>query len=123
MLVIRPDQMETLDQESLARFVERAALHLRDRCPEETAALSDDALRARIYEDVDRAEMHCVDDETDVVRFLEFSMRHGPRFDKELDWARDILTRPHRNGTKKMDELDDHELFMIALASPTEDGA
>lgn len=107
--------MAALDQASLNRFVADAAVHLRERFPAVTATQDDDTLHGRIMEDVERAAGYGVEDEADVLRYLEFSARYGPRFDEELPWARAELLRPHRDGTRKMDNLDAWDLFAVQL--------
>lgn len=107
-------QMTVLDAASLEAFVTRAVAHLRGRCAR-AAELGEAALRAAIRDGVDRAETYGVDDEADVLRFLELEFRHGPRFDERCAWARDELRRPHREGGRKLDRLEAYELFALSL--------
>ena len=115
MLTMSEEQTAALDQASLARFVADAASHLRERFPALTGGQDENALHGRITEDIERAAGYGVEDEADVLRYLEFSARYGPRFDEELPWAQAELARPHRDGTRKMDNLDAWDLFAVQL--------
>ena len=116
MLRFTQSQMDALNSLSFDGFVARAAAYLRANYPE-MREMDDLDLSSAIRAAIERAERYGVDDEATVLRFLEFERRHGPLFDETCDWARTILMQPHRDGDRKMDQLDDHELFELALGA------
>lgn len=113
MLVVRSEQMDVLSDYMLGEFERRMLEHLRRAYPEETSAQSEEDLAEQIADGISIAERYRVTDENDVERFLETQVRLGRRF-YEQEWAAAILATSDRSGTRRMDEIDDYELFVLA---------
>ena len=117
MLTMRAEQMATLKAEGLRKFVDEMLAHLRKRCPKQTEAMDDAALRESIGEGIAQAGEHGVTDENDVRRFLEYRTQYGPEFGQSPDtaWAGKILADKELDGTQKMDRIDEYHLFVVQL--------
>jgi hypothetical protein len=110
MLVIRDEQMAALSQAMVEGFRRRMAAHLRAVCSEQTAELSDEALRDLVRSGMAEAEAYDIVYEDEIERFLEKRVRHAPDFAPEGGSAlvRQILLDPTLDGEAKMAELDLH---------------
>jgi hypothetical protein len=120
MFVIRQEQMDALSRQLLRSFVVRMLLQLKTAFPERTKGLTDDELRERIEAGIERAAKYGVTDEADVERYLEYVVRYGPDFDtnKKTFWAGQILREQSLSGTKKMNRIDDYDLFAMRGSQP-----
>lgn len=119
MLVIRKAQLETLEEYSLASFVQRMAKQLRSSCAAETRDISEPDLRQMISAGVERAEQFGIEDEADVERFLDYTLRFGPEFGNtsQTTWAGEILQDDGMDGSEKMNRINDYDLFVLGLGS------
>ncbi len=115
MLVIRNQQMQAFREAALTDFVKRMAAHLRQACPEPTRKLAEPELHGRIRAGIEKAEKFGVTDENDVRRYLEYVAELGPEFPDAPGhaWAAEILKIQDLSGTKKMNRIDDHHLFVL----------
>jgi hypothetical protein len=113
MFKIRREQMDVLAQQSLDQFQAAMLRHLRARFPAQTAGRLDPELRAMVHEGIGRAAVYGITLETDVKRYLEWMVVHGPQFDRDpkTAWAGEILRSDDLNGTEKVDRIDEAELF------------
>jgi hypothetical protein len=120
MLKIREEQMKAFVQAVLLGYEDRMVIHLRSSFPEQTKTLPEHALREMIRTGMNKAEVYEVKDETDVERFLECMVRYGEDFDRDpqTSWAGEILRDEGFNGTEKMNQINDYELFVIAGDRP-----
>ncbi len=109
MFKIRQEQMDAFKPDLLRRFEERVAVHVRESCAEETAALSEEDLGRCVHEAVQRARGYGIEREDDVVDFVEWTFELGPRFEleREYSWALTILQDPQLDGEAKVVEIAD----------------
>ena len=114
MLTIRREQLRVLGEVMQRRFEERMLAHLRAEFPAVTRGQTDDDLLALVRRGVASAEPYGVRTEVDVQRYLEYMMIYGPDFDTNprSAWAGDILRTEGIGGAKKMDWIDDYDLFV-----------
>lgn len=115
MLTIRSEQMEVLGDYARQLLETRLSGQIRTMFPELLESLSDSELRAFVASGIDRAISYEVVLEEDVRRYLEYAVRYGGDFDRApaTSWAEAILSRTDLEGTEKMNELDDFELFVL----------
>ncbi len=104
--------MKAFSEALLARFEDRAIAHLRQRFQQALSQTEDDELRKRIRAGKERAELYSVVSESDLLRYLEYSVEYGPDFDAATSWAPSIL-QAEASGTKKMDDLDNWTTFRL----------
>jgi hypothetical protein len=90
MLVIRQQQMRALGGWLREAFVRRCEAHLRSNFAT-CAALPAEDLRAMVEEGIARAASYGIDAERDVCKFLNLVAVFGKDFDRNLDWAREML--------------------------------
>jgi hypothetical protein len=117
MLIIRHVQMKVFEEAALRNYEDRMALHLRSNFSEQTKNATEQELREMIKTGISKAESYQVTDEMDVEGFLEFVVRYGPDFetDPQVFWAVQILQDESLTGTEKMNQMDDYELFVLAV--------
>ena len=98
--------MNVLRQAGLEGFVDKMREHLSDTFPRETRELGQTALEETIWYGIGRAETHEVTSERDVCLYLGLMLVFGRDFDRELDWAREILAdRSVPRPSERMDRL------------------
>ena len=112
MLVIRNEQMEALNQNSLEQFENRMVDHLRDIFPVETEDMSTEDLRHLIREGIDKAEAYDITDEVEVETYLECVVQYGVNFDTDPQtaWVGEILRDERFSETDKMERIDEHRM-------------
>jgi hypothetical protein len=98
-------QVDALAQRSQERFQEAARSALRERYPEKTAEMSDAELRAGIDEGMRTSRRYGIENEGDVMAYLYLMFDLGFDFDREVPWARDILSREDFSGRIRIDLL------------------
>jgi hypothetical protein len=109
MFRIRKAQIEAFERADRADFEESLLIDLVDDYPEEVGGLSPGELQGRIHRAVDRALAYGIDEEDDVAVFVSLTVELGEQFDTEPNyaWAREILRDPSRDGTLKMEAVQD----------------
>lgn len=106
MFKIKREQMNVLRQASLEGFVDKMREHLSDTFPLETRRLGQTALEEMIWYGIGRAETYEVTSERDVCLYLGLMLVFGRDFDRELEWAREILAdKSIPRPTERMDRL------------------
>jgi hypothetical protein len=92
-MVIRSDQMETMEDVSRRRFDEMAAAYLRKHHAEEPVTKDEPELRGFIKQGVDKAATFRITREVDVIRFLEVLLITGMEFETstESSWVAEYL--------------------------------
>jgi len=117
MLVIRQEQMEKFQTDSLERFVLSAIVRLRTEFEGALKSESDEDLESLIRDGLQRAEGYGITGESDVECFIECMVRYGLNFDSNphLAWARRILDDSGLYPFEKMDRIADHETFAMEL--------
>ncbi|MGJ7503184.1 hypothetical protein ACSFBF_22695 [Variovorax sp. ZT5P49] len=108
MILIRNSQMAVLREAARQGFKTRAALALRSAFAAQTQGLADAELEAVIACGIEKASSHGIDQQPDVVRFVEYMLCYGRDFDDddELSFVREILADHRLSGTRKMDAID-----------------
>lgn len=119
-MIIRPEQMRELDKSMNGAFETRALAHLRQTFPQFAASMGHQRLLELIRRGTIAACGFGVKIETDVLRYLEFEVLYGTGFDTKFDAAQRILLREDIDGTRKMDRLDDWEMFSRPVRSRSE---
>ena len=107
MFTIRRTQMETFSRALEDASLRRMVAHLRERFGTELAArgLVEPDLEPLARLGLDAARSHGVVLEDDVRRYLECMVILGPDFDREVNWAGEVLRDEERDGTRKMDAI------------------
>ena len=112
-LVIRQEQMDSLQAEMVSEFEGRMVVYLPQTFPDQLGATSESDLRSMIRKGIEKAESYGVVLEMDVQRYLESLVVLGSDFDEgpEHEWAGKILDDASLSGTQKMDSIDNHLIF------------
>lgn len=105
MLKVLDAQMDHLAALTRAEFTADMRSSLRERYPEACAPMTDADLTARIEHGMARSAAHGIDTAADVARYIDLMFQLGPDFDKEIDWASSILSRPDFTGQIRIDLL------------------
>lgn len=110
MLTIRDEQIKAFLDARQAALPGKVTRYLRQECGDETKAVGDRELEAAVRQALARAAERGLAVEWDLCRFCWMTVVHGPRFDEELDWAREILGDSEGTGTEKMDLVEAYHL-------------
>lgn len=102
---ILQSQLGELAQKKQESFRRGMCAALREHYPEATAAMSDEALRARVDEGMRASRGYGIETEGDVEVYLHLMFQLGFDFDREVPWARDILNREGWSGRVRIDVL------------------
>lgn len=108
MLTISRHQMLALGEAARVAFEGTAAAHLRSLFPGQTADRDDAWLGAFVRSGIERAAGHGIDFESDVLRYLEYTVMYGSGFEEQaaFEWARRILETPGLSGRARLDRID-----------------
>jgi hypothetical protein len=109
VLKIRKSQWDRLSHQYHEQFVAEAARHLRTRFPENLASVDDAALDGRVRQGILSARHYRINEEDDVLQFLEYLVSFGPDF-ADQPWAAEVLNDRSASGPVKMRRLGDREL-------------
>ncbi len=91
MFRIRGEQKRAFREDALRDFEARVLAHV-ERCfPERHAELGTEEVRAMIRLGIEQAAAFGVVAERDVCKFVDLMLVFGAEFDRECDWAREIL--------------------------------
>jgi hypothetical protein len=112
-MVIRSEQIQAFSEAMRERFENRAMAHLRRRFAAVLDKTGDDALRKRIRAGMECAASYGIRAESDVMRYLEYTVEYGPDFDTASGWAPPILGAEGASGARKMDELDNWTTYTL----------
>ncbi|MFO1052673.1 MAG: hypothetical protein U1F36_10710 [Planctomycetota bacterium] len=104
MLKIRPEQYEVLAKAQLERFLADAERHVRQYWPAVAAELGDAGVRAMVEQASRRCDELGIDDEFDVLRYLNLTCALGPDFLATQPWAAPLLGDRERAPRDRMDE-------------------
>lgn len=115
MLVIRQEQFDALSAGLLEQFEDRMVADLRNDFPNQTAATPEAPLRVQVRAGIEKARTYGVVDEFDIERYLQCMVLHGQDFDvtPRTAWAGEILRTPGLPGDKKMDQINNHQIFAL----------
>ncbi len=115
MLTIRREQIEAFRELMLDQFADRMRKYLVTALPEQTRAVPEEMLRARIRSGIEKAESHGLTTEWDICRFLQYVIRFGADFDSDpaTGWAAEILETPAATGSAKMDRIDNYFYYVL----------
>lgn len=100
MLIIRPEQVQALEESANGAFEDRLALHARRFFPERVAAMTDVDLHAFCGHGVAAARGYGLVTARDLCKYVNLTLALGRDFDVDpaLPWARAILTAEHISG-------------------------
>ena len=109
MLLIRDDQMRVLARHAQERFAVRAVAHLKRVLPEECAAMGEPAVRNSVDMAIRKAESYGIEEELDVLRYLNLMYALGFDFDTdpETAWAAEVLQDKDLDPGSKVELLWD----------------
>jgi hypothetical protein len=110
MLVIRKNQMETMQHETMKVFELRVLEHLRQFFPEECRRAGDERTRAAIRQGIRRAETYGIEMQRHVAVYIDLSAALGLDFDssRRYPWAKEILGDESRSAAMKIQALVRH---------------
>lgn len=112
MLVIRQDQLDSLEQPAVGQFVAELATHCRAFSPQLCSTLDDDQLYLAIRGGLTRAEAHGLTLRGPVRLYVDMMLLFGSGFDRDPQhiWAQDILRR------RELDQMTRAERLHAATA-------
>jgi hypothetical protein len=113
MLTIRREQFRAVGEAMQRRFELQSVARLRAAFPGQTREASDEQLLDLIRTGIGRAAGYGITTEADVTRYLEYVILYGRDFDSKLVWAAKILRTEGIGGGRKMDLIDEYNLFMM----------
>jgi hypothetical protein len=115
MFEIQSDQTKSLQQATKQRFHEQLKQFLREEIPEETSAMSDQALLDRIADSEKRAAKYGIVSQSGVAQFACLTFIAGPDFD-EIPEVKEFLT----DSTSDLDPEERLEILVEELADDAE---
>jgi hypothetical protein len=106
-LIIRNEQTQSLDDAGRSDFITRVIAHLNELFPERCAVLGPAEVRATVELGMQRGWKYGLDNEYDLVRYIDHMYVLGPDFDTDprYPWAASILSDPGLASRSKMDWL------------------
>ena len=93
MLVIRPEQLDYLDQKASEGFVDKLKQDLRSHYPEQFASLSDSTHDRLVQGALEKARQHGLTWESSLALFVHLMASVGPNFDQHPT-VREALSHP-----------------------------
>jgi len=105
MLSIRKQQVDTLVEDLVAKFVRRMAEHVRNTYPEQAAAMTQEKLQAFVSDVIEQAETEGIDTEDEVQVYLDHALVLGQDFNTKYDWAAEALEDLELSGEEKIELL------------------
>lgn len=108
MLQIRQEQMDEFEKFQFERFVREALKFARETWSEEFGEQGEEAARELILDSVNMAETYNIDQEDQVLAFLNMRYALGSEFpdSDEFAWALAILEDDDLDGDEKIERLD-----------------
>ncbi|WNG56715.1 hypothetical protein F0U59_19610 [Archangium gephyra] len=115
MWKITASQMREMGRVMQQRFELGAMDYLRTNFADWSKSKSDAELLGFIRLGINRARVHGVTTEADVLRYLDYMVIYGQEFDTEpaTSWAGEILCSQELSGTEKMDRIDSYDQFVM----------
>ncbi len=103
-MLIRQEQMRTLEASVLETFRLKLLTHLRETFPEETKDVSDAALFAIIDAEVKRGAAYNITTQRAIMLFTDLRFFRTPHFEQaaDMEWAKKILENKELEGEVKM---------------------
>lgn len=107
MVVIRDQQMKTLEGFASKTFEDRVFAHLVRTWPERCSALGEAEVRASIRKGIDLAAGYGITSQSDVAGYIDLMYVHGWDFDRDpaMLWAASILQDQDLQPHTKMQRL------------------
>lgn len=117
MITIQNKQLDAMRNDMFKRSCRKLEVHLQQRYPEQTKQMDYVKLQELVSVGVGEAKKYQMTDNNDVKRFLEYQLEYGRHFGftVETQWAGQFLNNQNLTGTAKLDEIDNHRLFVIEL--------
>lgn len=116
MLKIRQEQMDVLASVQLRRFEQEAIAHIHEFWSDQAKGQGDEGVRALVDHAMQRTDAYSIEEEVDVLRYINLMYSLGAEFDIDLPWAAEILASEDRSGTLRVDELCDRAVKLLDAA-------
>lgn len=113
MLTFSDNQMGGFSQDLLHRFVQELAERARERHPARAADFPGQALVEALKGEVDAARALGLKTRAELRRFSDLSMTFGLGFSRDLDWAREIFSRPGMQPKDRLKEVENASVFIV----------
>ena len=104
MLKIRSAQLDALAAPFAEDFVRRACAQVEAQFPDAVTQLGADGTREAVRRAIDRADVHELTRDGDVLGFVTLTFAFGRDFDTNLPWAAAVLAKAGRS--MRMAELE-----------------
>lgn len=85
MFQLREEHHRAFDAAAMEAFERRAAAHVRENFPDQTKAMSEDAVRERVRRGLERAKVYGFESERQAIRFIDAGFLLGENFDTRAD--------------------------------------
>jgi hypothetical protein len=108
MLTIREQQWRVLAAHAENSFVSKVVEHLERALPETCSEMGAEAVRVSVIKGIERARSYRIQTEYDIVRFIDFQYVLGFSFDKDNDWAQEILSNLRIPAQMRLEMIDDY---------------
>lgn len=119
MLILRTEQAAALSDPAAGEFACRLLAHVKAVLPGALAAISDDEARRIVRSGIERARLHGIGLEFDVLRFVDLVFILGEGFDTDAayPWAAAILDRADLAPSAKVDRLTEESAALLRAAT------
>lgn len=106
-MLVRRQQIDSLNQAELRKFEDRAYQSLQRHWPDDVAARGEPAARESIRTGIERAKTYGIETERDVLSYINLMYLYGDGFDQDprVPWAGRILRDPKLAPGAKIDRL------------------
>jgi hypothetical protein len=104
MLIIRSEQMDSLNAHMRERFIKETVAFVRDIFPEQTDQMQTGEMRRFVQEGIEKAARYNILSERDVTLFIALMMGLGVEFDSQEENSRihGILSSPELDQQEKI---------------------
>ena len=116
-MIIRKQQMNSLEVDARKRFIDFMQDHLSQHFPDHVQALDPEGVRRAIEAGIERAKKYGIISERDVCKFIDLQFAFGESFDSDgtYPWATEVLNDPTiRTPTIRMDILMERSQSYLA---------
>lgn len=114
MLVLKRSQLVILNEILRKAFIRNALVHIKKKFKDYYESKTTEELIMLIKNELIRAERYNIDEQSDVLRFIEFTIELGNEFEQkpENDWAKETLLTRNFSGSEKIINLNKQYLFL-----------
>lgn len=104
MRILKPEQVQAMNQLREAEYHRRLLRYFRANAPELVQRLSDDELESRIAKSVSSAQGYSISSDEGILSYVALSLAAGPTFDEDMEVSRFMLL-PDHDPESKLDWL------------------